>query len=52
MVSEALFPSAAGLKPCEYLFALATNRTAVNAAKTHAVTANMNTWSATCVMHD
>jgi hypothetical protein len=45
LVSEGsdLYPSVADLNPCEYLFALATNKSAVNTAKTPAVTANMNT---------
>jgi hypothetical protein len=36
-------PSVAGLKPCEYLFALAVNTSAVNAAKIPVVKANINT---------
>ena len=45
LVSEGsdLYPSVADLNPCEYLFALATNKSVVNTAKTPAVTANMNT---------
>lgn len=38
-----LYPSVVDLNPCEYLFALATNKSAVNTAKTPAVTVNMNT---------
>ena len=47
-----LIPSLAGLKPCEYLFALAVNKSAVNAAKTPVVKANMNNWSAMAVLQD
>jgi hypothetical protein len=45
LVSEGsdLYPSVVDLNPCEYLFALATNKSAVNTAKTPAVTVNMNT---------